>query len=90
MKEGTYKVVLEFELLRELKPETLEAFFHAIMDKSGSLVLLNMATPIAADSDQAIMESILVEGIRKAMADESFGRVLSYAGGFDINSFNNR
>lgn len=89
MKEGTYKVVLEVELLKELKTETLENFFRTILNRSGSLVFLNMNEPIAADSDQAILESILIEGIRKAAMEEDFSRIFRSGDNFNISEFRN-
>ena len=89
MKEGTYKIVLEVELLKELKTETLEHFFRTILNRSGSLVFLNMNDPVAADSDQAILESILLEGIRKAALEEDFSRIFRSGDDFNIAAFKN-
>lgn len=69
MERGTYKVTLEFNLLKDIKRETLETFFRTIVDRSGSIVFLNMSEPVAADSSQAILEAILVEAIRDASID---------------------
>lgn len=76
MDRGVYKVVLEFDLMKELKTETLENFFRTLMDKSGSLTLLNMSEPVLLDSDQAAIEAILVEGIRRAALEEDLTRVI--------------
>ena len=76
MDTGVYKVALEIDLLKEIKEETLETFFRTILDKSGSIVLLNMSKPVAADSDQATLEAILLEGIRKAALDDDLSRLM--------------
>lgn len=76
MDTGVYKVTLEIDLLKEIKEETLETFFRTILDKSGSIVLLNMSKPVAADSDQATLEAILLEGIRKAALDDDLSRLM--------------
>ena len=76
MDTGVYKVTLEIDLLKEIKEETLETFFRTILDKSGSIVLLNMSKPVAADSDQATLEAILLEGIRKAALDHDLSRLM--------------
>lgn len=76
MDTGVYKVTLEINLLKEIKEETLETFFRTILDKSGSIVLLNMSKPVAADSDQATLEAILLEGIRKAALDDDLSRLM--------------
>lgn len=73
MERGTYKVTLEFNVLKDIKRETFETFLKTVMDRSGSIVFLNMSTPIAADSDQAKLEAILVEAIR----DNDLGEQLS-------------
>lgn len=90
MKEGTYKVTLEFELLKELQPETLDKFFRTIINKSGSMVFLHMADPIAADSEQSRLEALITESIRKAMLEESLGRTIASAGGFKTDSFDTK
>jgi acetolactate synthase regulatory subunit len=84
MKEGTYKISLEIEVLKELKPETLENFFRTVLNRSGSLMFLNMSKPVLADSDQAALEMIIAEGIRKAALEDSFLRVVERSGGVNM------
>ena len=76
MGTGVYKVTLEIDLLKDIKEETLETFFRTVLDKSGSIVLLNMSKPVAVDSDQAVLEAILLEGIKKAALDDDLSRLM--------------
>ena len=76
MGTGVYKVTLEIDLLKDIKEETLETFFRTVLEKSGSIVLLNMSKPVAVDSDQAVLEAILLEGIKKAALDDDLSRLM--------------
>lgn len=75
MERGTYKVILEFNVLKDIKQDTFETFLRTVMDRSGSMVLLNMSNPIAADSDQAKLEAILVEAIREGELGEQLSKL---------------
>ena len=70
MEKGPYRVMLELNLLKDVKRETLETLFETIVDRSGSMIFLHMSEPVRADSSQAILESIIVEAIRDASLDD--------------------
>lgn len=84
MEPGVYKFVLEIDLASPIKKETLEKLFRVVCSNSKMMTLLSMSEPVAADSTQAILETVLLEGLKQAILDEDLTRIFNSLNQADV------